>query len=618
MSLMLVDFAPVLHVMGFAAGIAIYAMLLATVWRSGTTQDTRLSFAAGVLGLLWNLGGLWMFGLSELGFPEPSQFLDAVAYGALGFLPAVVVHAILREESRPSARVLTALAYSLSALAAIGHVTNVVIQGFAPLPAAIHLLGPVYGALILPLMFLTDSQPGWRRALWTLALAVFALTGTELAYHSEGSLLLDFIGHQASIPLAFVILYQQYRFALADRFLRQAVTLIALVTLVLGSYIVLVPRLGPDASTALSDARVVGGILALWIGTALVYPVIQGSIGRLVDRWVLRRDSGERLRVDVGKLIDSAQTSSEVLNRVSRRLAKALNADSASWSPCQEVDATEPVSLLNRGAAALVSVPTAEVPRYRLSFSKLSEGRSLGREELALLEWVGLSAARRIDQLRVLHERYEHELSAKEMVRLATEAELRALRAQINPHFLFNALTTIGHLIQSAPERAIDTLMNLTALLRRVLQTNEDLTTLGEELELVMSYLDIERARFEERLAIDVDVAEGLRGAKVPPLILQPIVENAVKHGIAPRREGGTISIRAMLEGEDLRLMVVDSGSSHATPGNGEGVGLQNVADRLRGHYGELASLQMTREPERGTVVELRIPSATKLEGAVR
>ena len=108
--------------------------------------------------------------------------------------------------------------------------------------------------------------------------------------------------------------------------------------------------------------------------------------------------------------------------------------------------------------------------------------------------------ARRIDALRLTEERYERRLHEQEMATLATEAELRALRAQVNPHFLFNTLTTIGYLIQHAPPRALATLMRLTTLLRGVLRSDGELTTLGRERELIACYLDIERERFEERL----------------------------------------------------------------------------------------------------------------------
>ena len=107
---------------------------------------------------------------------------------------------------------------------------------------------------------------------------------------------------------------------------------------------------------------------------------------------------------------------------------------------------------------------------------------------------------RRVDAIRLSRERYKRQLREREMAQLATEAELRALRSQINPHFLFNALTTIGYLIQTAPSRALDTLMHLTALMRGVLRSDGALTTLGREIALIELYLDIERARFDERL----------------------------------------------------------------------------------------------------------------------
>src|SRR4029077_18976960 len=154
---------------------------------------------------------------------------------------------------------------------------------------------------------------------------------------------------------------------------------------------------------------------------------------------------------------------------------------------------------------------------------------------------------RRIDAIRLTHERYARERREQEISKLATEAELRALRAQINPHFLFNALTTIGYLIQTAPPRALDTLMRLTALLRAVLRSEGEFTTLGREIDLVEAYLDIERARFDERLHVSIDVSTRLRRVRVPPLVVQPLVENAVKHGITTQRLGGDVAIVATL-----------------------------------------------------------------------
>jgi LytS/YehU family sensor histidine kinase len=218
-----------------------------------------------------------------------------------------------------------------------------------------------------------------------------------------------------------------------------------------------------------------------------------------------------------------------------------------------------------------------------------------------------------------MRERYERDLREEEVRKLAAEAELRALRAQINPHFLFNALTTIGYLIQTAPERALSTMMRLSGLLRSVLRSSGQFATLGEELELIEAYLDIESARFEDRLRFRVDVPTDLRSLEIPALILQPLVENAIKHGIARSIFGGEVRIGARLqtaglnsEEEILILTVVDTGAGAAeadflAPGK-RGVGLENVERRIQLHGGDSAALSIQSLPGQGTVAEIRLP----------
>jgi len=601
------DFVPVLHVMGYLAACAIYGMLLAMVWRAGWSDATRLPFAAGALGLMWNLGSLFSE-LSDLGFPDLPEPVDALTYSAMAFLPAVVVHSVLRDQLRPAAQALISVAYAASAVASVGHFVNIAVNGYAPWPFAAHWLGPAFGFLIVPLALVTGTQSTWKRALWMFALAVFAITGQEIAYHTDTSLFLDLVGHHASMPLAFVILYQEYRFALADRFLKSALKIITLVSIVMASFVLLVPALGTD----LSDPRVLGVVMALWIATALVSPSLGRAISRSVDRWFLGRDGYGRLRAAIAASAEIAETSSEVLTHVGDEISRTLGG-SASWEVAVEPTAsTEELVRLSAGRdGAELLVPTAEEPHYTISIGNLSEGRRLVSEDAYLLEWAALAAARRIDRLRTVNERYEHELREQEMRKLATEAELRVLRAQLNPHFLFNALTTIGHLIRAAPERALETLLNLTELLRRVLRSTEETTSLGDELDLVMAYLDIERARFEERLRVVIDVPDELRSLRVPPLILQPLVENAVKHGIGPLRDGGVVTVRGERAPGVLRLAVEDTGAgAHETP-RGEGVGLGNVEERLRGYYGDEAALSFESRPGVGTRVELSLPIET-------
>ena len=217
-----------------------------------------------------------------------------------------------------------------------------------------------------------------------------------------------------------------------------------------------------------------------------------------------------------------------------------------------------------------------------------------------MLDDVARMAARRIDALRIARERYEQN-------RFATEAELRALRAQIHPHFLFNALNTIGYLIETSPLRAQATLLKLTSLLRRVLRSGGTSTTLGEELDLVTAYLDIERARFEERLAVEIDVPESLHGIRLPPLTLQPLVENAIKHGVAANRGVGVVSIAARTFHSTLILTVRNSGNVLPPPRRSAGVGLENLSARLRHQHGEAARVTLTGGNGE-TIAEIRLP----------
>ena len=263
-------------------------------------------------------------------------------------------------------------------------------------------------------------------------------------------------------------------------------------------------------------------------------------------------------------------------------------------------------------AVALLRVRTVEPPHVALLLGSLQGGRRLLSDDLQWLEAVARLSARQIDSLRVSQERVAHSLREQAMERLATEAELRALRAQLHPHFLFNALTTIGYLIQNSPPRALDTLFRLTAVLRGVSRrTTQEFSTLGEEIDLIRSYLDIERARFEERLEVTIDVAANTRQYAVPTLLLQPLVENAIKHGIAHRAEGGAVSIRAHADDGMVRVTIEDTGIgfSPGAIGHRVGVGLRSVDERLRAHYGSSASLHVDSATGSGTVVDVRFPA---------
>lgn len=186
----------------------------------------------------------------------------------------------------------------------------------------------------------------------------------------------------------------------------------------------------------------------------------------------------------------------------------------------------------------------------------------------------------------------------------ARRRRLKALRAQINPHFLFNALNAIAGWIPRDPARAEHTVERLAEVFRYTLRGSEtEWVRLSEEIEFARAYLDVEKARFGERLAVEVNVGEGTGEARVPAMIVQTLVENAVKHGVARRRAGGRVSILSNRDGSKLHIEVRDDGPGFPPAAVGPGFGLRSVRERLAGYYGARAALGWTRDVERQETV---------------
>jgi hypothetical protein len=201
------------------------------------------------------------------------------------------------------------------------------------------------------------------------------------------------------------------------------------------------------------------------------------------------------------------------------------------------------------------------------------------------------------------------EQRALELLVQAREAELRALRAQIDPHFLFNSLNSISALTSSDPAAARRMCIELADFLRRTLVLGQrDRIALAEELDLAEGYLRVEQVRFGSRLRVERDVEEPALTAAVPPLLLQPLVENAVRHGIAQTLEGGTIRIAARRDGSRLRVSVSNPRDPEGRGRPGAGVGLRNVAGRLRTLFGAEARLDATAD-EHSYLVQLDLPA---------
>ncbi|WP_454042415.1 histidine kinase [Cellulosimicrobium sp. Marseille-Q8652] len=214
------------------------------------------------------------------------------------------------------------------------------------------------------------------------------------------------------------------------------------------------------------------------------------------------------------------------------------------------------------------------------------------------------------------------ELGELEASRTAlAEAELRALRAQISPHFVYNALGAIAAFISTDPERARDLVLDFADFTRYSFRDRGDFTTLADELRSIHSYVELERARFGERLTVTLRIAPEVLATTIPFLSVQPLVENAVRHGLEPREEGGTIVITARAEGTRTEITVEDDGvgtdpaTLHAVlVGDRAGhVGLRNVDTRVRQLYGDDHALEIETAPGSGTMVRMRIPLSQPL-----
>lgn len=209
------------------------------------------------------------------------------------------------------------------------------------------------------------------------------------------------------------------------------------------------------------------------------------------------------------------------------------------------------------------------------------------------------------------YQRYEASLiyTANLNAQLA-HAQLQALKMQLHPHFLFNTLHAISELVHEDPGAAERMIVGLSQLLRLSLETSADVEVpLSQELRFVELYLDIERVRFEHRLDVDIRIEPELREALVPNLILQPLLENAIKHGISHRTEGGKIILTARKDNESLVLSVRDNGSGLVSNGNyREGVGLGTTRARLEKLYGRNQSLHFITHKHDGVEASIRLP----------
>ena len=456
--------------------------------------------------------------------------------------------------------------------------------------------------------------------------------GLMLLIHAVSDASLEFLltnlTQQWSIPLALATFAFMAQFRFADLFVKRSLIIIAaIITALVYGLLVVAPL--TEMARARSPHKTAAPLVVLtllWCALLLIFPRLVKTIDRLADRWLFRRPDYRQIARVFSERTVILEQESELFALAESTVVDALGADRASVVAC-EAGAREAGDTSGaRASEGEISVPVmvGGQPKYLIVIAPGSSRRKLLSDEMLFLSTIADHIGRRVEAIEFERERRERGLREARLQHSLTEAELRALRAQVNPHFLFNTLNTIVDLISSEPERAEAMTERLAEVFRYVLaRTDRNLITISEEFDFLRTYLEIEQARFGDRLRVVLEVDPAVSGYVIPSLILQPLVENAVKHGLAPKLEGGTIRVRASRDAGFLQLTVEDDGAGwrgeryddlkavfelpDRKPGPG-GVGLRNVVERLRTTYGDRARFDASTRAGHGTTVIVSIP----------
>lgn len=242
----------------------------------------------------------------------------------------------------------------------------------------------------------------------------------------------------------------------------------------------------------------------------------------------------------------------------------------------------------------------------RLAGVAISMGLGIGFGCVVVAAMI-LRAKHERDQARIAKAEAERHQLEKNML----EARLQLMQAQVEPHFLFNTLANVQHLVETDAPRAVHMLDSLIQYLRAALpQMREGATNLGREIDMARAFLEIHRVRMGARLDFAIDIPDALKARAFPPMMLISLVENAIKHGVDPCCESGTITIRAAHLGDRLKVSVADTGEG-IRPTNGGGVGLTNIRERLKALYGASARLVLEENAPRGIIASIEVPATS-------
>lgn len=598
----------VVNALGHAAGVLIFGNFLFLLLRSHATRrayTTNLALMAGALAFIWNLAWLGLIIRKET-HSVASQMIAAIAFCALSLLPAVLLNISLWERFP----LLVRIGYVVSGIAVVAHATEVFQESPEYHSFGLIVITAGFGVVTIVAVLKTLwSGEGNRRSVSSRLFAAMSLFlfAISFVHFSEGegprAWSTELLLHHAGIPLALFILIQDYRFVFLDAFIRFLAN-----GLLAGMF-----GFGIAASSrglSLPAQSVVAGVLLAF------FAITRAATLRFLSKIVFREVNVEALLSVIQGLASQVSRDQEYIAAAFLHVASAMNSRTIDNVPstlvAKEILAPTLAAALPNGhqlhlLGVEVVVPVRQANTTTLIFlGERRSGRRYLSHDLESLARLAVYVAQQANQIR-----------ETEIRRLASEAELRALQAQIHPHFLFNALNTLYGIIPREVREARDTVLSLSEILRYFLRSERTYIPLEEELRVVRAYLTIESLRLGAKLRTTIDVEEGVSRHLIPILSVEPLVENAVKHGIASHSDGGEIRVEVRRRDQGVFIAVRDSGRGFvhgAESPEHAGIGLRNVSRRLELCYGPDSRLDIQTGPE-GTTVGFWAPFSDEAEG---
>ena len=543
---------------------------------------------------------------------------------ALAFVfPPLIMHLVYRETHAAADGPAAARAWRWPVAAmyvaspAIGVVVLGSIFGWWPRPvsfgrfigstlAVLFTIASIYSTFIMVRRRPGTRTPSQRRMGNAMLWLFFIVTAIFLtvALLNERSILVEIFDRVTrTTPIFFLIVavYFENRFEFYDLVIKRGVMLVATIValgLVLAILQPLMDQLPPGPVRPWLAAM-------LLVPAAMSLPWLARALSSSLDHLWFGR---EFTAVDAVKhLLGAMQpaTSEETLViEAERRLAEIFS----TTITIHLDDGMPPAGAISADAA------TPSGAHVRFVVSGEPTARRLLSEDLQMLRSLAGVFGFMLETTRLQQKRQEQELVAQELRLQTSRSELKALRAQINPHFLFNALNAIASLIHTNPARADEAVEQLAEVFRYTLRRSDsEWAPLDQELAFARAYLDVERARFGPRLSSVIDSDHLSPVPQIPSMLLQTLIENAVKHGVSQTRGPGRVEVMVRTSANQVTVEVRDNGpgpgTAHTLPREGEGFGLRSVRERLAGHFGSRARLDLVRDDASGvTIARITMP----------